>query len=123
MNNNLISRIAAIVYGLVMILFSVNHFKMGSGMAGYVPSYFPAPTFFVYLTGAGLALAGIAIIANIKARIAGYLLGGMLLIIALTIHLPHVLDGTDPAGMYYASLLKDTGLAAAAFFIGSKSST
>ncbi len=92
-------------------------------MADYVPSFFPAHTFFVYLTGAGLALAGIAIIVNIKARLAAYLLGGMLLIFALSIHLPHVLNGTDPAGMYYASFLKDTGLGAAAFFIGSKSST
>ncbi len=120
MNNNLISKIGAVVYGLVMIAFSINHFKMGSGMAGYVPSYFPAHTFFVYLTGAGLALAGIAIVINVQARLAAYLLAALLLIIALTIHLPPVINGTDD-GNHYANLLKDLGLAAAALFIGSKS--
>jgi len=119
MNNNLIARLGAIIYGLVMIAFSINHFKMGSGMAGYVPSYVPAPTVFIYLTGAGLALAGIAIVINVKPKLAGYLLAAMLLIIALTVHLPPVIHGTDD-GSHYPNLLKDLALTGAALFIASK---
>jgi uncharacterized membrane protein YphA (DoxX/SURF4 family) len=119
MNNNIVSRIGAAIYGLVMIVFGINHLKMGSGMAAYVPAYFPAHTFFVYLTGAGLLLAGIAIILNVKSRLAGYLLAAMLLIIALAIHLPPVINGTDD-GSHFANLLKDLALTGAALFIGGK---
>ncbi len=122
MNKNPVSRIAMIIYGLVMIAFSINHFRYGAGMAGAVPSYMPAHTVLVYLVGAGLALAGLAFIINMQVKLAGYLLGTMLLIIALTVQLPPVLNGTDPNSMFYAGLLKDTGLAAAAFFIASKAS-
>ena len=119
MNNNLVSRIGAAIYGLVMIAFSINHLKSGSAMAGWVPSFFPAHTFFVYLTGAGLLLAGIAIAINVKSRLAAYLLAGMLLIIVLTVHLPPVVNGSDD-GTHYAHLLKDLALTGAALFIGSK---
>src|ERR1700742_3727930 len=108
MNNNTVARVAAIAFGLLMIIFSINHFKMDAAMDGAVPSYLPAPTFFVYLTGAGLVLAGIAIIINIKSRLAGYLLGLMLVLIALMIHLPPVVNGSDN-GMHYPHLLKDLG--------------
>ena len=82
-----------------------------------VPSYVPGGVFWVYFTGAALALAGIAFILNKKVKLAGYLLGVLLLIFVLTIHLPHLIAGDQ---MAMSMILKDTGLAAAAFFIGSK---
>ncbi len=122
MNNNLISKIGAILYSLVMIMFGINHLKAGAAMAGYVPAFIPAGahTFFVYFTGIALILAGIAIILNVKSRLAAYLLAVLLLLIALTLQLPPVLNGTDTSGSFFASLLKDMALAGAALFIGSK---
>ena len=120
MNNNLVSRIGAILYSLVMIMFGINHLKAGAGMAGYVPAFLPAATFFVYFSGLALILAGVAIIINVKSQLAAYLLAALLLIIALTIQLPPVIHGTDTTGSFFAGLLKDIALTGAALFIGSK---
>ena len=119
MNSNQVAALARIVFALCMLVFAFFHLSNASGMAGGVPSFMPGPgAMWIYITGVGLALAGIAFLINQKVRLAGYLLGTMLLIFVLTIHLPHVIGGDQSAmGM----LLKDTGLAAAAFFIGSKS--
>ena len=121
MNNNLVARVGAILYSLVMMMFGIDHLKAGAAMAGYVPAFIPAGahTFFVYFTGVALILAGVAIIINVKSRLAAYLLALMLLMIALTIQLPPVLNGTDD-GSHFASLLKDIALTGAALFIGSK---
>ena len=79
-----------------------------------------AHTFFVYFTGIALILAGIAIILNVKSRLAAYLLAVLLLLVALTVQLPPVLNGTDTSGSFFANLLKDIALTGAALFIGSK---
>jgi putative oxidoreductase len=115
MKSNLVSRIALGLYGIVMAVFGLNHLMHASDIAGYVPEFLPAHLFFVYLTGLAFLLAGISFLLNIKIKISGYLLGLLLVIIVCTIHLPHLLKG-DPSAL--TMVLKDTGLAAAAFFIG-----
>lgn len=123
MNTNTISKVSQIVFALLMAFFGVAHFMNGANMAGYVPSYMPGGgALWVYLTGAALVLAGLALIINKQARLASYLLGAMLLIFVLTIHLPGFMNAADEAAKNAAmpGLLKDLALAAAAFFIGSK---
>jgi hypothetical protein len=68
-------------------------------------------------------LAAIAFIINKKIRLAGYLLGMLLLIFVFMLHLPSLLNATDQASRMIpmTMIMKDTALAAAAFFIGSKS--
>ena len=72
-----------------------------------VPSYVSGGVFWVYFTGAALALAGIAFILNKKVKLAGYLLGVLLLIFVFTIHLTHLIAGDQ---MAMSMILKDTGL-------------
>ena len=121
MNKNFVSRISSIGYAIIMAIFGINHFRMGEAMKGYIPVYFPAPVFWVYLVGAALILAAIAIIINKKTRLACYLLGLMLLLFVLLLHLPAMLHPTNPQmqALSMTMLLKDLGLAAGAFYIGS----
>ena len=116
MNNNQVATLARILFALCLLVFTFFHFTKANGMAGMLPSYLPGGAIWVYISGAGLALAAIAFILNIKVKLAGYLLGAMFLIFVLTIHLPRAISSGD-----LSMVLKDTAMAAAAFFIGSKS--
>ncbi len=122
MKDNVVSTIARIVYALVMGFFALNHFMHPESMAGAVPSFLPSPVIWVYIVGGALVLATLAILIGIKVKLAGYLLGLMLLIILLSVHVPNLINATDDAGkmMPMTMILKDLGLAAAAFYIGSK---
>ena len=117
--NNFVYRFGSILYALVIGFFGVNHFLKGSSMTAGVPSYLPSPIVWVYVVGGALILAAIAIIINVQSKLASYLLALLLIIFVVTIHLPHFLHGTDPKAISDAmiSILKDTGLAAAAIMI------
>jgi putative oxidoreductase len=119
MKNLIPTRIAVIVFGLVFIVFGINHFMNAGKMTGYVPSMFPSPGVFVYISGAGLLLAGLAFIINRFAKIAGYLLALLLLIIVCTIHLPGMMNAADEGmkSMFLSNFLKDIGLTMAAIII------
>jgi len=121
MNKNFVSRISSIGYALIMAIFGINHLRMGESMKGYVPNYFPAPVFWVYLVGIALILAAIAIIINKVTRLACYLLGAMLVLFVLLLHLPSMMHPANPQmqALAMTMVLKDLGLAAAAFYIGS----
>lgn len=100
------------MYAIPMIIFGVFHLTSAGDMAGMVP--IPGGVFWVYLTGAALAAAGVAILIGKKAQLATQLLGLMLLIFALSIHLPGVMGGSQ---MSMPSLLKDLALAGGAWFM------
>lgn len=119
MNNNVISRIAAIVFALTLVPFGINHFRMAQQMGAMVP--LPGGAIWIYITGAGFLLAAISFIINVMPRLAGYMLGAMLLTIAIIMHLiPYLRDTADP-NMNFIQFLKDTAMAAGAVFIGSVS--
>ncbi|PWU05101.1 MAG: DoxX family protein [Bacteroidetes bacterium] len=117
MNNSTLARIGTIIYAIAVIIFGVMHFMHASVMSGMVPGYFPGGVIWVYLAGAGLVLAGIAFLINKYSRIAGILLGLMLILFILVIHLPHHLHGD---GTSLAMILKDAAMAGAAFVIASR---
>ena len=98
--------IPALVLGLM-------HFMNGNAMAGMVP--IPGGVIWVYLTGAALVAASVSIIIGKWDKLAAALLGLLLIIFALSIHLPGVLSsgGEDVGAM--TSLLKDLGLAGGAW--------
>ena len=101
-----------ILFAVPFGIFGLFHFMNASDMAGMVS--IPGGVFWVYLTGLALLAAAVSILTNIKAKLALQLLGVMLLVFALGIHLPDVLGGHD---MSMPSLLKDTSLAGAAFWL------
>lgn len=110
------TRIASIIYALAIGIFGILHFINADTMKTAIPDYIPGGVLWVYITGAGMILAAIAIIINKLTRLACYLLALMLLIFVFTLHLKPLLSGN------FIHLLKDTGLAMAAIMIGNNAS-
>lgn len=104
--------IGRFIFALPFLVFGVLHFMNSEGMAGMVPGFIPGGVFWVYLTGIALIAASLSMMVQKLDKLAGVLLGVMLLIFALTIHLPMVLDGDQSA---MSNLLKDFSLGGAAW--------
>ena len=102
--------LARLLFGVPMVVFGLFHFMNAQGMAGMVP--FPGGVFWVYLTGIALIAAGVAILIQKMGKIAALLLALMLVIFALTIHLPGAMGDGGQASM--TNLLKDLALAGGA---------
>lgn len=110
------TRLAEIIFALIIGYFGAAHLRYAAGIQG-VPAYMPgSDIMWVYITGAGFALAAIAILINKLKTLACYLLAAMLLVLVFTIHVPFSLKGGD---LY--QLLKDTAIAMAAIIIGNNS--
>ena len=107
------TRLAEILFALVMGYFGILHFRNGDIMSGMIPDFMPADgKIWIYITGASFLAAALAILINRFKTLACYLLAIMLLIFVFTLHLKPAMDGN--AGQ----LLKDAGLAMAAIIIG-----
>src|SRR5690606_8510746 len=98
------------IFALPFAVFAIFHFLRAQIYQGYVP--FPGGTIWVYLSGLGMLLAAVAIITGKKDGLATFLLGVLLLIYALSIHLPNALNA--PGGDW-SSFLKDTAMAGGAW--------
>ncbi len=101
-----------ILFGIVFAIFGLFHFMNAGAMAGMVP--IPGGVFWVYLTGAAFLAVCVSFLIEKKVRLAGILLGVLLLIFVLSIHLPAVIGGDQ---MAMTNLLKDLALAAGAWYI------
>lgn len=112
MNN--LPAIGKFMYAIPMVVFGLFHFMNANSMGGMVPSFIPGGVIWVYLTGAALIAAAVAIIIGKKAKLATQLLGLMLLLFALLVHLVSVTNGND---MSMPSLLKDIALAGGAWYM------
>ena len=99
---------ARYLFAIPIGIFGLFHFMNGAAMAGMVPSFIPGGVFWVYLTGAALLAASVSLIIRKKDKLAGFLLGVMLLIFVLTMHLPGVIGGGDMAQMSMTMLLKES---------------
>ncbi|MCB0617406.1 MAG: DoxX family membrane protein [Saprospiraceae bacterium] len=101
------------LYAVPFIVFGLFHFMSAKDMAGMVP--IPGGEIWVYLTGLAHIAAAVSIIIGKMDKLGTALLGLMLLIFALSIHLPGVINsgGEDPGAM--SNFLKDTMLAGAAW--------
>jgi putative oxidoreductase len=110
------TRFAEIIYGLVMIIFGVLHFKTGTVK---MPEFMPgSAAMWTYITGAAFLAAGIAIIINQFKRLACNLLALMLFIFILVMHVQPAIQ--NPYNIYQP--LKDLGLAMGAIFIANNAS-
>lgn len=112
------SRVAEIVYAIVLAIFGFNHIRAGEMMAGGVP--IPGGAFWVYFTGAAMIAAAVAIIINRFKTLACYLLALMLLLFVALIHIPGFVNAKDEMGkmMPMISMLKDIAMAMGAIVIG-----
>jgi uncharacterized membrane protein len=117
MKNYFPTHMARMLFGLIMLVFGLFHFLMGDKMAGMVPAFLPGGVVWVYITGLGLAAAGLSFILEKMMKLAGYLLAVMLLLFVVLIHAQNI--GTDNSAI--ASILKDLGLAMGSILIANAS--
>jgi uncharacterized membrane protein len=112
--------IGRILFALPLIGFGISHLTDASSMTGVVPSYIPGGIFWVYFSGIALIAAGIAIIINRYASQACWGLALFLLLIILTIQIPHLMSSnTQTQEMGMTNLFKDTiALGASIFMTG-----
>jgi len=107
------TRLAEILFALIIGIFGVMHFMNVDIMSSLIPEFMPGDgKIWVYITGAALIGAALAILINKFKTAACYLLALMLLVFVFTIHLQPAMDGNP------GQLLKDTALAMAAIVIG-----
>lgn len=112
----LLTTLGRLFFALPFLVFGLFHFMNATMLVGAVPAYIPGGIFWVYLTGAAFIAASVSILIHKMDELATLLLGVLLLIFVLTIHLPGVLNAATMATSM-PSLLKDTVMAGAAFFM------
>lgn len=119
MKNFISTRVAIIIFALIIGLFGANHFLNAKEMAANVPSFLPVPKILVYISGAGFLLAAIAFILNRYVKIAGYLLAILLLIIVFSVDIPGYVQAKNlhVKMMFVTAMLKDAAIAMAAVII------
>ncbi len=102
------------LFPIPFIAFGLMHLTNAQVMADYVvPAYMPAKIVWVYLSGVGLLAAAVSMYLGKYDKLATTLLAIMLLLFALMVHLPGVLEGGEKMAQSMPSFLKDLGLAAA----------
>jgi len=83
--------IGRVVFGLSMVIFGWQHFLYATFLVTLVPAWLPVHTFWIYFTGTGMVVAGLAIAANILGSVAAAGLALMFGLWVLVLHAPRVL--------------------------------
>ncbi len=104
-----LATIGRILFALPFALFGINHFLMTDYYLGMLTSFVPLGGYTVLLTGLVMIGVSISIITQKFIRLSTLILAGLLFVFIVTIHIPHLLDGTDKTPIVIA-LLKDISL-------------
>lgn len=114
--------IGKILFALPFLAFGIFHVTGADKMAGMIPAYLPGGVLWVYVSGVALLLAAVSILTGRNTKLATMLLGVMLILFVLMLHVPN-LSNADPmmAQMAMSGMLKDMGLAGAAFMMSANS--
>lgn len=114
MSSFITDRIGRLLFAVPFGIFGIIHFLNADNLIGAVPSFIPGGAVWVYMTGIALLGASYAIVSQTRVYAVSLLLSSMILIFALTVHLPGVLDGHPTA---LPNLLKDLSLAGGALLL------
>ena len=106
---------AQVLFAIPFAIFGLFHFMNAGEMAGMLGGW-PAAVFLVYLSGAGLIAAAVAIIINKYARLACLLLAAELFIIVVATQIP-MLANPEMAQMATMNILKDISLIGGALMV------
>ena len=119
MKNLISARLAIIIFAVIIAFFGANTILNARHMVMNIPSFLPVSKWMVYLSGAGFLLAAMAFIIDRYAKIAGYLLAVLLLIIVFSVDVPGIVHtaSTPIKMLFVTNMLKDAALAMAAILI------
>jgi putative oxidoreductase len=104
-----ITTIGRILFALPFTIFGINHFLMMDYYMGMFTSFIPKTGFIMILTGIMLIVASVSIITKKFIRLSTILLAVLLFLFIVTIHIPHLISGTDTT-ITLIALLKDISL-------------
>lgn len=119
MKNLISTRLAIIIFAIIIAFFGANNILHAKNMAANVPSFLPASKIMVYISGAGFMLAAVAFILDRYAKLTGYLLAVLLLIVVFSVDVPGIVRASNVhiKMLYVTNMLKDAALAMAAVLI------
>lgn len=111
------------IFSIIIGLFGASQILNAASMSQNVPGFLPAVKILTYVSGVALILAAISFIIDRLARLAGYLLGLLLLIIVFAVDVPGIIHAANPEikSLFTTNALKDTAIAMAAVIIGNLS--
>ncbi len=120
MNNTFMSRVAVVLFAIIIAVFGLFHFIDPENLVLFVPSYMPSSHFWVYIMGALLILASLAILLNRQVKLVSYILAPLLVIFALAIHLQGYLSLSDKQlkALSFLNMIQDLALACCVLYIG-----
>ena len=104
-----ITTIGRILFAIPFALFGINHFLMTDYYLGMLTSFVPLGAYTIILTGIMLIAASISIITKKFVKLSTIILAILLFIFIVTIHIPHLLNGSEKTVTLIA-LLKDISL-------------
>jgi uncharacterized membrane protein len=94
------------VFGLSMVIFGWQHFMYAAFLATLVPAWLPGHLLWIYFTGTGMMVAGLAIALDRVAGLAAAVLGLMFLLWVLVLHGPRVIaqrhNGDELSSLFVA---------------------
>jgi uncharacterized membrane protein YphA (DoxX/SURF4 family) len=116
--NKIFEAVGRILWSIPFLMFGIGHIRNADMMGSMVPSYFGPGILWSYIVGACMIAAVAAINFRQKDRLAALLAALLLIIIATTIHLPHMSSPDANLKMQgMMGLFKDLGLAGGALLI------
>jgi uncharacterized membrane protein YphA (DoxX/SURF4 family) len=104
-----ITTIGRILFAIPFALFGINHFLMTDYYLGMLTSFVPLGAYTIILTGIMLIAASISIITKKFVKLSTIILAILLFIFIVTIHIPHLLNGSEKT-ITLIALLKDISL-------------
>ena len=104
-----LTTIGRILYALPFAVFGINHLLMVDYYVGMLTSFIPLGAYTIILTGLVMIGVSISIITSKFVKQSTLILACLLLLFILTIHIPHLVSGTDKVTTMI-TLLKDISL-------------
>jgi len=81
---------------ITVVVFGYEHFLYTDFVATLVPAWIPWHYFWTYFAAVALIVSGLAMILNVKARLAALMLGIMIFLWFVMLHIPRAI--ADPTG-------------------------
>ena len=104
-----LTTIGRVLFALPFAIFGINHFIMMDYYMGMLTSFIPLGAYTIILTGILLIVTSISIIIKKFIIQSTIILASLLFLFIITIHIPHLFDGSDRT-IILIDLLKDVSL-------------
>jgi putative oxidoreductase len=115
-----LTTLGRILFALPFLIFGINHFLMMDYYVGMLTSFIPLGAYTIIITGILMIVTSISIITKKYIIQSTLILASLLFLFIVTIHIPHLFDGTDRTVTLIA-LLKDISLMGGSLMIAGMS--